>query len=266
MGISTIKGNGGYLGIDTRANYTSSIGTLSIKKHYLERRLGHYVPVIPGDNVLFQDNFNTGDLSNWTVLNGSEPSQWIVGTGVNDSGGTSVTIPSGSTYAAYISSNGSTNIYANNSDAHMYFDFDIPSGASSLTLTFQWMCWGERSSGFGSYDYGSLMFADPSLFTPSAGSEYAASSGTGWERIVGSNMADNIDSGKFTGDGTSARSSNTSQNDFVEENITIDGTEITTGTLWNPGSTRRIVFSWNCDSSVIDDPSWTIANVKLTYE
>lgn len=264
MGLSILKGNGGYIGLDTRPNITSSIGCLSIRKHYLERTAGNFVPTI-SNNVLFEDDFSTADLSKWTVLNGSEPSKWIVGTGVNDSGGSSVTIPSGSTYAAYISSNNSTNIYTNSSDTHMYFDFDIPADATSLTLTFNWMCWGERSTGFGSYDYGSIMFADPTLFTPSAGTEYAASSGTGWERLIGSNTADNTDSGKFTGDGTGCRSVNTSKTAFVTEDITIDGTEITTGTLWTTGTTRRLIFSWNSDGSITDDPSWTIANVKLIY-
>jgi hypothetical protein len=266
MSLSIKKGNGGFIGADTRANVTSSVGSLSIKKHYLERLSDNFTPPAPGSaNILFQDNFSTGDLSKWTVLNGSEPSDWIVGTGTNNSSGTPVTIPSGSTYAAYISNNGSTNVYSSNTDVHMYFDFDIPASATSLTLTFEWMCWGERSIGAGSYDYGYIIFADPSLFTPSAGTEYASLSGTGYERIIGSNVADNNDSGKFTGDGTGCRSVNTSKNNFVPENITIDGTEISTGTLWSPGSTRRLVFSWASDSSVTDDPSWTVANVKLIY-
>ena len=37
-------------------------------------------------------------------------------------------------------------------------------------------------------------------------------------------------------------------------------------TVWcNNDCTRQIMFSWASDSSVINNPGWTIANVKLTY-
>lgn len=267
MGLSTLKGNSGYIGIDKRNSVTgTTIGNLTLKKFFLERVGGNLVPLIPPgpSTILFEDDFSANNLNKWTVVNGSEPSIWIVGTNVLASTGAAVTVPSGSTYSAYISSNGSSNVYTTNSDSHIYFDFDIPENTTSLTLQFDWLCYGERTSGFNDWDFGYLTFADPTLFTPVAGSFYGQS-GSGYERVVGSNTADNLDSGKFTGDGTSARSSNTSKNSFVYENITLDNTEISTGSLWCDNCTRRIVFSWVSDGSVIDDPSWSIANVKLTY-
>jgi len=268
MGLSTLKGNSGYIGIDKRNSVTgTTIGNLSLKKFFLERVDGNLVPIIPPgpSTTLFEDDFSANNLNKWSVVNGAQPSVWIVGSNVNASTGAAVTIPSGSTYSAYISSNGSSNVYTTNSRSHMYFDFDIPEDTTSLTLSFDWLCYGERSSsGFVNYDFGYLTFADPTLFTPSAGVVYGED-GSGYERIVDSNTADNLDNGRFTGDGSSARSNNTAKNSFVYENITIDSSEITTGSLWCDNCTRRIVFSWVSDGSVQDDPSWSIANVKLTY-
>ncbi len=267
MGLSTLKGNSGFIGIDKRNSVTGdTIGNLSLKKFFLERKKGNLVPIIPPgpSTILFEDDFSSNNLNKWNVSNGTQPSVWITGSNVKSSTSSSVVIPSGSTYSAYISSNSSSNVYNTNSRSHIYFDFDIPENTVSLSLEFDWLCYGERTSGFNDWDFGYITFSDPTQFTPSAGSYYGQS-GTGFERILGSNTADNLDSGKFTGDGGDARSENTSKNNFVYENITIDNTEITTGSLWCDNCTRRITFSWVSDGSVIDDPSWTIANVKLSY-
>jgi len=275
MGLSSLKGNSGYLGVDKRNKVggAGGAGNISVRKFYLERLSGNLAPIPPGGiTTLFSDDFNDGTLNKWTVINGSEPSVWYVGSAVRDSnggtgneGGSLVTIPSGTTNSAFISNNSTNNYYASNTDCHMYFDFTIPLAATSITLTFDWLCYGERAVGFTNYDYGYITFADPSLFTPVAGTEYG-SSGTGYERLVGSNTADNEDNGKFTGDGTSARSSNTSKNTFVHESMTIDGTEITSATLWAPSTVRRIIFSWASDSSLMNNPSFSIANVILKFE
>jgi len=273
MGLSLIKGNSGYIGIDKRGEVasTGTTGSVSVKKHFLERKRGNLGPIVPTDpSVLFEDDFASGDLSKWTVYNGSEPSQWEVNTytACLNSSAVAQTIPSGSTYAAFISSdNGNSNDYTNNSDPHMVFEFTIPSDitATSLTLTFDWMCYGERSSGLGRYDYGYIHYIDPSLFTPSAGSEYDSSSSTGRERIIGTNVNPNTDSGKFTGDGSSSRNNNASAG-WVTENITIDSSEITRSGLWcDNDCTRGLMFSWASDFGTIDNPGWTIANIKLIY-
>lgn len=275
MGLSTIKGNSGYLGIDKRGEVgsTGSTGTISVRKFYLERLGGNLSPISPTNNVLFEDDFSSGNLTNWTVYNGSESSIWFVGTDVRDSnggtgneGGSPVTIPSGSTYSAFVSNNNTNNYYNISVDVHMVFEFTIPSDvtATSLTLEFDWMCFGERGSAIGSFDYGYLNYIDPSSFTPSAGVEYETDT-TSRERIIGTNTSPNTDNGKFTGDGASSRNS-AAINNFVYENITIDSTEITQSGLWcDNNCTRAIMFSWTSDSSVVDNPSWTIANVKLTY-
>ena len=268
MGLSTLKGNSGYMGIDKRNSVTgNTIGNISSKKFFLERLGGNLQPIVPPvPNPLFQDNFSTGNFSKWNVVNGGVNTEWIVGTGTRDQFNTLVTIPSGSTYAAYPSSDGVDNIYLVNNDVHIYFDFDIPEGTTSLTLEFDWLCYGERTGGYTGYDFGYIMLADPDNFTPSAGSEYGAVSTNNYGRIIESNTADNTDSGKFTGDGSDARSDNTSKNSFVYENITINSSGTNIGSIWCTNCTRRLVFSWTSDTiSVVDNPSWSIANIKLSY-
>lgn len=273
MGLSLLKGNSGYIGLDKRGEVSSTgtTGSVSVRKQFLERKRGNFAPIV-STNVLFEDDFSTGDLSNWTVYNGSEPSQWEVNASsacLND-GGTPQTIPSGSTYAAFISNDGGTsNDYSNSSDVHMYFTFVVPAGTTSLTLEFDWMCFGERASGLGSYDYGYVNYINPTTFTPVAGTEYDTETATGRERVIGTDTSSNTDSGKFTGDGTSSRN-NSASNGWVYEKITLDSTEISSGvwcdgTSCTNGTTRGIMFSWASDSSIVDNPGWTIANVKLTY-
>lgn len=270
MGLSSKKGNSGYIGLDKRGEVasTGTTGNVSVRKYYLERKRGNFTP-IPSNNILFEDDFATGNLTKWTVYNGSEPSQWEVNTStacLND-GGTPQTIPSGSTYAAFISDDGgTTNDYLNNTDVHMVFEFEIPASvnATSLTLEFDWMCYAERSGGVGDYDYGYLNFIDPSSFTPSAGVEYTTDT-TSRERIIGTNTSPNTDDGKFAGGAAGSRNTSASSG-FVYENITLDTSEITQSGLWcSTNCTRAIMFSFASDSSIVNNPGWTIANVKLTY-
>jgi len=262
MGISSRKGNGGFIGSDSRTVLTGSAGNTSLKKHILERNKGNYTPEYPSEYI-FEDTFATGDLSKWTNVVESATKQWICGQNTKGSDGAVKTIPSSSTHSAYISDDSTDNHYAANTECHMYFDFDIPAGASGLELTFEWMCYGENSTGASSYDFGYIMFADPSLFTPVGGTGYGTS-GTGYERIIGSNVAANTNNGKFNSEDSNSRAgTSAARNAFYAENITIDGTEITTGTLWQTGVTRRLVFSFESDSSVQNQPAWTVANVRL---
>ena len=102
MGLSTRKGNGGFLGIDARRFITSS-GIISERKARIERLGGNLAP--PPPNPLFFENFSSGDFSNWTVKNTSTSRQWIVGSGaqIENANGDAQTVPSGSTYAAFVS-------------------------------------------------------------------------------------------------------------------------------------------------------------------
>ena len=77
MGLSTLKGNSGYIGIDKRSSVTgTTIGNISLKKLYLERVGGNLVPIIPPgpSTILFEDDFSGNNLNKWTVENGAQSS------------------------------------------------------------------------------------------------------------------------------------------------------------------------------------------------
>ena len=275
MGRSAIKGNGGFLGVDTR-RFISSSGVISERKARVERLDGKLAPVY-GDIVLIDENFSSGDFSNWTVVNtNTSTKRFIVGsgTGIKNRLGTTITPPSGATYAAFPANSSGRNTYIKNTDVHFYKDIDIPSGIDKLTLTFDWMCQGENFSGGStpenSYDYGYIGFADTS-FTPVQNTEYDLTEGTNYQRITNTNISDfNANFGKINCQDASTnprcpvgRNPTDATEDFVSDSMTINGTTITLGSLWQTGVTRRLVFSWKSDGSEQNQPSWTVTNIKL---
>jgi len=237
MGLSSLKGNGGYLGIDKRgeSGSTGTTGNVSIKKHFLERISGNFAPIIPLPiDTLFIDDFEDGTLDKWTVVNGGETSYWVVGTTQN----TTYPLSSGGTYSCYISTNGTNYEYTTNGDSHIYFDVSVPAEAVTMTLDFDWMCNGEST-----YDYGYVRFTTTSV-TPIAGTLYTTN------RIGG---------------GTSGRFDDVynalADTQYVHETITLNsGT-----TDWGVGVVRRFVFSWRSDSSIQNQPPFGIDNVILKY-
>jgi hypothetical protein len=242
MGLSSLKGNSGYIGIDKRneVSSTGTTGNVSIKKYYLERLSGNFAPIV--GNLLFEDDFEDGTLNKWSVANeggsGSFKSDWEVGTNVVSA--------SGGTYSAYISDdNGVTAQYYGSSqrDSHIYFDFDVPANAVSLTLQFDWRCNGESS-----FDHGYVNYWNTTS-TPLAGIEYTSTT----DRLGGDA------NGRFN----DLYQPGADLNWFTEV-INIDGT-IGNGPLFSPGNTQRIVFSWTNDSSVENNPGFCIDNVKLTF-
>lgn len=243
MGLSLIKGNSGYIGIDKRGDVSSTgtTGNVSIRKHYLERKRGKLGPISPVTNILFEDDFEDGTLNKWTVANeggsGTAKSDWVVGSAVSSTGGTQ---------SAYISDNDGANAQyygSSQRDSHIYFDFDVPADATSLTLIFDWRCNGE-----GSFDNGYVNYWNTSS-TPIAGTEYTSTT----DRLGGDA------NGRFNDSYQPGADLN-----WFTETITIDGTS-GNGPNFNPGTTQRIVFSWTNDSSVENNPGMCIDNVKLTY-
>lgn len=244
MGRSFLRGNSGYIGKDYRGDVIGSgtTGNISIRKQYLERKRGNLTPIGGETNVLFEDDFEDGTLDKWTVANeggsGTAKSDWVVGSNVSSSGGT---------LSAYISDNGGTNAQYYGSgqrDSHIYFDFDVPADATSLTLTFEWRCNGE-----GSFDHGYVNYWN-TTDTPVAGTEYTSTT----DRIGG-----DVTNKRFN-DAYNALG----DTQFIPESITIDGTT-GNGPKFNPGTTQRIVFSWTNDSSVENNPGMCIDNVLLIY-
>jgi len=245
MGLSSVKGNSGYIGIDKRGEVasTGTTGSVSVRKQFLERRRGNLEPITPGGgNILFEDDFEDGTLNKWTVANeggaGTSKSDWVVGTAVSSSGGTQ---------SAYISDNNGTNAQyygSSQRDSHIYFDFDVPADATSLTLDFDWRCNGESS-----FDYGYINYWNTSS-TPVAGTEYTSTT----DRLGASTY-----SGRYNDSYKAGADLN-----WFHETVTIDGTT-GNGPLFTPGTTQRIVVSWTNDSSVENNPGMCIDNIRLIY-
>ena len=277
MGISARKTNGGYIGTDTRINVTGSVGVISQRKHRLSRLGGNLEPVVPSD-VVFFDNFSSGDFSgaigatwntNASDEAGSLTRKWMVGQVTKNGEGDNVTIPSGSLYAAYVTDDGTDNHYRSSTDVFIYFDFTIPTGTKpSLTLTFDWMCQGENSSGNDRYDYGYILISTQE-FEPEAGTKLSGlDNEDGWERITNTNISSfNSNVGKFNSEDSNSRSPTNvtpnAQTEWVSDNITLNDVKITSEGMWVAGAARRLIFGWTSDSSIQDQPSWTLANIKL---
>jgi len=277
MGISARKTNGGYIGVDTRANVTSSVGVVSQRKHRLSRLGGNLTPVVPS-SAIFEDDFSSGDFNGSTGASwntnasdegGSLTRKWIVGQVTKNSSGDNITIPSGSLYAAYVTDDGTDNHYRSGTDVFIYFDFTIPNVTKpSLTLTFDWMCQGENSTGNDRYDYGYILISTQE-FEPEAGTKLSGlDSEDGWERITNTNISFfNSNVGKFNSEDSNSRSpTNVTPNaktTWVSDNITLNSTKITSEGMWVAGAARRLIFGWTSDSSIQNQPSWTLANIKL---
>ena len=281
MGISARKGNGGYIGTDARTNVTSSTGVMSMRKHRLERLDGNFAPI---GSVLFEDDFNNGAFgAGWSTVVSSTNSnhRWMVGQNTKGTSNSIKPIPSGSSYAAYVTDDfgdEDDNRYVNDQQCYMYFDFTVPSGTA--TLTFQWMCQGENSTTSGpeyDYDYGYILITD-TAFTPVSDTStplskkayglHGIQGSSYFVRITGSQVytSSQLNLGKYN---LNRGPSTDVQNEFINETITLgptDGPTVSTGsgsTLWVPGSQRRLIFSWKSDNSVLRQPSWTIANLKF---
>lgn len=91
-------------------------------------------------DILFHDNFESGNLNKWNVLN-DECNGWYVGVGERLTG----------SYSVYISGDGgyTSNYTGTCSDvSHIYFDVNIPSDLKDIRLTYTWKCEGEISKDF----------------------------------------------------------------------------------------------------------------------
>jgi len=99
-----------------------------------------------------------GATHGWTLSNGTQVNQWVVGSAVSNGG----------TKSLYISNdNGVNNNYNNTSTSvvHAYKDFTIPANVSEIALGFDWRALAESG-----WDYLRVWLV-PSTFTPTLGTE-----------------------------------------------------------------------------------------------
>ncbi|MES2700985.1 MAG: PKD-like domain-containing protein, partial [Bacteroidota bacterium] len=161
----------------------------------------------------------------WTVVNPTTViNQWICGaTGV----------PFAGSRVAYISNNGSTYNYTKTATrtAHFYRDVAIPTGASAITLSFQW-----KSQGESGYDR-LIVYRAPTTVTPVA--NVPASTST---TITGATQV------------------------WLQPSLT---SSYTSATVTLPstlaGTTVRLIFTWQNDNSAGTSPPGAIDNISLTY-
>jgi hypothetical protein len=253
MGLSSFRGNSGYRGIDKRneSGSTGTTGNVSVKKHFLERKSGNFAPIVSFPTTLFEDDFEDGTLNKWTVANatGTDPSQWVVGTATSFSGSNS----------AYISDDGgTTNTYSSTGsdptvwNSHMWFDVSLPStggttNMTGVTVSFDWKCNGENAAGAGDYDFGYVTVTVTS-FSPVAGTEYTD---------AGDRIGATTNEGKFN---------DTYDTNADTQYVHEDAIFTTDNIRWCSECDRRIVFSWTNDSSVENQPPWTVDNVVVTWQ
>src|SRR5690606_25960955 len=121
--------------------------------------LGLVLPVFNGQaqtSLLYPQDFE--GTHGWTLSNGTQTNQWVVGTAVKQGGASSL----------YISNdNGLTNNYTNNSTStvHAYKDFTIPVNTSDIVIEFDW-----RAEAEGGWDYLNVWLVS-TAYTPTVGTE-----------------------------------------------------------------------------------------------
>lgn len=294
MGLSTLKGNSGYIGRDFRSTSgTTSIGTMSVQKHYLERRnerLGPPPPPPQGNNIIFSENFETGDFSRWISYSGTSGvrnasdginvvNEWIVTDGTGVTG-----IPYSGTNSAYISSSDTNPAWSYSSigtgnpgplqrwRSHIFWDFtgstSLPEGVTGYTLTFAWNC---NAATLGE-DYGYVMFVDgwDVQYGPDSGLNFAGFPEAG-VAYTGAELGALTNGGQFDSNYVTYTSPTAWHNETLKINndtmlynwwnSSISGN---TNSL-SPGGTGRLVFSWTNDRTTENDPPMAIDNILLTW-
>ncbi|MCE3077293.1 fibronectin type III domain-containing protein [Chryseobacterium gwangjuense] len=167
----------------------------------------------------YTQNFTTAN--DFTFVNGTQVNKWVYGTAAGNPGG-----------SIYVSNdNGVTNNYTNTSSSvvHAYREFTVPAGTTMATLVFDWRSFGGDST----FDRMRVYLA-PSTFTPTAGTQMAA---TGGNIQLGANF----------------EMQNTWQN---YTNPTVNLTSFA-------GSTVRLIFEWRNDGIIGTSPASAVDNINF---
>jgi hypothetical protein len=194
------------------------------------RNASYFAKVIDQGKVtspIFVENWESGSFATngWTVVNGTQTNQWVVGTATAASG----------SFSAYISNNGGvSNAYTitSSSIVHIYIDINIPADTSIIVIEFDWKGLGENAAGDDQYDYGRIYWAPTSL-TPVAGTAVPVANRIG--AIKYNNVAN-----------------------FTPNRITVP---VDSG--FNLTGTQRLIISWINDASVGTQPPLAIDNIVV---
>jgi hypothetical protein len=171
------------------------------------------------------EGFETGGTQ-WTIVNGTQVNQWIVGSAVNNGG----------TQALYVTNDGGvSNAYNGSvtSVVHAYRDIILPAGVADATLSFDWRSVGETTT----FDRMRVWLA-PATFVPVSGTQIVAA-GAAPTGIVQVGLPN------YNG-----------QPNWTLANISIPQAYI--------GQSFRVVFEWRNDGSIANQPPAAVDNVKIT--
>ncbi|MDQ3190420.1 MAG: choice-of-anchor J domain-containing protein [Bacteroidota bacterium] len=180
--------------------------------------------------------FETGTTfisNNWTVVNGTQPNKWFLGTFTQPAGG--------GARSAYISNTvgGTNNNYTKtaSSTVHFYRDVTFPAGETVINLGFTWKTMGDNG-----YDR-LLIYLAPISVTPVVGQPVSPSSTLSGATLISSlNMS--------------------SQSSYKNENIVISASQAGNA---SSASTMRLIFTWQNDNVIIGtDPAGAIDKISLT--
>ncbi|HEY0461477.1 MAG TPA: Calx-beta domain-containing protein [Pyrinomonadaceae bacterium] len=170
------------------------------------------------------ENGATLPLNGWSVVNGAS-NIWLVGSATTNGG----------TQAAYISNNGgAANQYTISPTAytgHFWRDITFPAGETIIQLSFNW-----RNTGENGFDR-LLVYTAPTSVTPVANSPVSSSTTlTGATLISGTTLH--------------------SQATYTTFNATLPASFA--------GTTQRLIFTWQNDTSGGVDPPAAVDNISLT--
>lgn len=171
------------------------------------------------------ENGTTYAANGWTSVNTSASIGWYLGT-----------VPIGYTgaRAAYFSiSNGVNNDYnaSGSATSHFYRDVTIPTGATSISLSF-------ALSGSGETGWDRvLVYTAPTTVTPAAGTPSSSSTALAGATLVYTQTA------FFSS--------------FTTQTVTLPNTLA--------GTTVRLIFTWQNDGSFGTQPAAAVDNISLTY-
>lgn len=183
------------------------------------------------------ENFD-GTSHAFTLTNGSQANQWVVGTSTFASG----------THSLYISNNGTANAYTGSASVvQAYTQVAIPADAVDLGLSFDFKCHGE-----GSFDYMRVWLV-PDTFTPTAGTQITVANSGGVLLSVGENVnnANGNLNGTANGVGTSFQTQFQNLNFIFPAGIFV-------------GQNAKLVFEWRNDGSVQNNPPAAVDNIHFT--
>ena len=160
--------------------------------------------------------------TDWTIVNGDDTNKWVIGNSTSSGGDKSI----------YISNNGSSNAFDINkaSIVHIYKDFNFPSNASNIKLTFDWKN-ANNSIGNFIYDFLSLNILPYNSVTEVVNSF----------RVPDNNRLYFFNENTFT-------------------NFTLSGIDSLAGKF------KRIIISWENNNSNGIQPPGAIDNIEISYD